>query len=69
MKLAILGDEKYCKPELNVKFRRFGLKRLFLHAIRLEFSHHQGYQLSVEAPLDRELQLLLDRLPKLDKLK
>ncbi|MDF1482653.1 pseudouridine synthase [Extensimonas sp. H3M7-6] len=35
----IAGDDKYGDFELNKRLARLGLKRMFLHAWRLEFSH------------------------------
>ncbi|HBK55038.1 MAG TPA: 23S rRNA pseudouridine(955/2504/2580) synthase [Xanthomonadales bacterium] len=62
--LPVAGDDKYGDREANRKLReRAGLKRLFLHAARLEFSLDGGrrpYLLS--APLPTDLAEVLDRL-------
>ncbi len=59
----ILGDEKYGDEEANRKFRELGLKRLFLHAWKLEFPWRErrgGYRF--EAPLPAALEQLLEKL-------
>ena len=59
----VLGDEKYGDREANRHFRLLGLKRMFLHAASLSFSHPgTGMPLQVTAPLDPQLQMLLKRL-------
>lgn len=59
-KNPIAGDRIYGDFELNRHLRQFlGLKRLFLHAARLEFSHPMGGgSLKIESPLPKELQLV-----------
>jgi 23S rRNA pseudouridine955/2504/2580 synthase len=49
---------------MNSLYREFGLKRLFLHAARFEFSRPGGKTYSFSAPLAPELAAVLDRLPK-----
>jgi len=57
----VAGDEKYGEKEFNRKMREFGLKRLFLHAARFEFSiGERSYAFS--APLPAELKQVLDAL-------
>lgn len=52
----IAGDEKYGDKEFNKQMREKGVKRLFLHAQRMEFLlASTGQQIRVEAPLDAEL--------------
>jgi 23S rRNA pseudouridine955/2504/2580 synthase len=52
----IAGDEKYGDYELNRRLAKQGLKRMFLHARRIEFAHPQtGNTLAIEAPLPDEL--------------
>ncbi|MCX8049941.1 MAG: RluA family pseudouridine synthase [Methylohalobius sp.] len=52
----IVGDARYGDDEVNLRFRRRGLKRLFLHAWRLAFAHPvSGVLVSLEAPLERGL--------------
>jgi 23S rRNA pseudouridine955/2504/2580 synthase len=59
----VLGDEKYGDREANRHFRSLGLKRMFLHAASLSFSHPgTGAPLRMTAPLDPQLQMLLKRL-------
>ena len=53
----VLGDDKYGNFELNKRLRREGLKRMFLHAARLEFLHPlTGARMRLEAPLPRDLE-------------
>lgn len=59
---AIVGDEKYCADHLNRTFKAQGFGRLMLHAARLRVELADGEVLDVEAPLDKELQVLLDQL-------
>lgn len=59
----IAGDERYGLNERVRESRHLGLRRLFLHASRLQFTHPgTGQRLSLEAPLDPELQQFLDQL-------
>jgi len=57
----IAGDEKYGDREFNRAMREKGLKRLFLHAARFEFSiGERSYGFS--APLPDDLKRVLDAL-------
>lgn len=59
----IAGDAKYAHDECNRAAGELGLKRLFLHAWKLDMpweGRPGGY--SFEAPLPAELQRILDRL-------
>jgi 23S rRNA pseudouridine955/2504/2580 synthase len=57
----VAGDEKYGDKEFNRQMRGFGLKRLFLHAARFEFSiGERSYGFS--APLPADLKSVLDAL-------
>jgi 23S rRNA pseudouridine955/2504/2580 synthase len=59
----ILGDEKYGLEDSNRRWRQRGLKRLFLHAWRLDLpwaGRPRGHHF--EAPLPDELQRLLEGL-------
>jgi 23S rRNA pseudouridine955/2504/2580 synthase len=59
----LAGDEKYGAAEFNRFMKQFGLRRLFLHARRIEFADPAGGQIvSVTAPLCQDLQQVLDRL-------
>jgi 23S rRNA pseudouridine955/2504/2580 synthase len=53
----ILGDDKYGDFELNKSLQKLGLKRMFLHAWRLQFDHPaSGERVELQAPLPPELQ-------------
>ena len=52
----IVGDDKYGDFELNKLAARFGLKRMFLHAWQLRFTHpRSGEVIQLHAPLPPEL--------------
>jgi 23S rRNA pseudouridine955/2504/2580 synthase len=59
----VAGDKKYGDFAFNREARaRWGLKRLFLHAQRIEFPHPEnGRKIVVEAPLPSELKDVLGR--------
>jgi len=59
----LAGDEKYGDDEFNKTMREHGLRRLFLHAERLELDHPvTGHVLKLEAPLEDSLKTILDGL-------
>ncbi len=59
----IAGDDKYGDFELNRRLKKLGLRRMFLHARRLEFTHPlTGKTLTLEAPLPAELTRFLPEL-------
>lgn len=59
----IAGDSKYGDEAFNREIRARGLKRMFLHAARLNFSHPADDRaMRMEAPLDSALQGMLDSL-------
>ncbi|HVZ45313.1 MAG TPA: RluA family pseudouridine synthase [Ramlibacter sp.] len=59
----ILGDDKYGDFELNRLLARNGLKRMFLHAWRLQFSHPASLErIELTSPLPAELQKFLDHV-------
>ncbi len=59
----LAGDAKYGDTATNAEFKNLGLKRLFLHASELEFSHPQsGERIVLNAPLPESLQCLIDTL-------
>lgn len=65
--LPIVGDEKYGDFELNKSLQRAGgvapLRRMFLHAWRLQFNHpDSGEQVQLSADLPPELTRFLDHV-------
>ena len=57
----VAGDDKYASHESLGRFRKAGLKRLFLHAARFEFDwNEQNYSFST--PLPDDLKEVLDKL-------
>ncbi len=60
----IAGDDKYGDFELNKTLQKQGLKRMFLHAWRLQFSHPASAQaLEINANLPAELDTFRANLP------
>ena len=56
----IAGDDKYGDFDANKRLVKLGLKRMFLHAASLEFSHPRSEQIvRIEAPLAPELERFL----------
>lgn len=59
----IAGDDKYGDFARNRELAKNGLKRMFLHAWRVEFLHPLTNEpLVIEVPLPKELQDFIDRL-------
>lgn len=59
----VAGDDKYGDFALNRELQREGLKRMFLHALRVQFRHPlSGATQTVEAPLPGDLEAFLARL-------
>lgn len=58
----IAGDEKYGDEAFNRRMHALGLRRLFLHAERLEIPLEGGSAVTVESPLPDELQSVLEAL-------
>lgn len=59
----IAGDDKYGDFTLNKSLQKEGLRRMFLHAHRVEFAHPvTGAATTVTAPLAEELQRFLAHL-------
>ena len=59
----IAGDDKYGDFEWNKALQKQGLKRMFLHAWRLQFKHPaSGEPVALQAPLPAELQEHLDHV-------
>ncbi len=63
----IVGDEKYGDAEFDRKMKKYGVRRLFLHARSLGFSlnglDEQAPVHQFEAPLGDELEAVLNSLP------
>ena len=58
---GIAGDDKYGDFELNKTLQRSGLRRMFLHAWRLQFLHPaRDERVQLQAELPPELQHFLD---------
>jgi 23S rRNA pseudouridine955/2504/2580 synthase len=54
---AIAGDDKYGDFELNKSLQRQGLRRMFLHAWRLQFQHPgSAERIALQAQLPTDLQ-------------
>lgn len=59
----VVNDQKYGNDESNANWKRRGLRRLFLHANKLELENPTtGERLSLEAPLPKELESFLNTL-------
>ena len=58
----LAGDAKYGNAEFNRSMKQFGLRRLFLHASRIVLPLDK--KIRIDAPLDAELQRVLDILPR-----
>ncbi|WP_286232535.1 23S rRNA pseudouridine(955/2504/2580) synthase RluC [Thalassotalea sediminis] len=59
----IAGDNKYGHPEFDAQMKSLGLKRLFLHAASIEFTHPlTEKRVKIEAPLEKSLEILLTKL-------
>lgn len=57
---AIAGDDKYGDFERNRTLQKLGLKRMFLHAWRLQFTHPAtGERMALQADLPPELRALM----------
>ena len=62
LKHPVLGDDRYGDFELNKALRRRGLKRMFLHATRLEFKHPMTDQfVALESPMPTDLKRYWDK--------
>ena len=55
----ILGDERYGDDDANRKAKKFGLKRLFLHAQSIAFPDDSGNDMHFTAPLAEDLENFL----------
>jgi 23S rRNA pseudouridine955/2504/2580 synthase len=57
---AIAGDDKYGDFERNRALQKLGLKRMFLHAWRLQFTHPaSGERMALQAALPPDLHALM----------
>ena len=60
----IAGDDKYGQFERNRALQKIGLKRMFLHAWRLQFTHpSSGERIALQAELPAELRAVLPAAP------
>ena len=55
----IVGDDRYGDEAANALARRFGLKRLFLHAQSIAFADDSGNEMHFTAPLADDLERFL----------
>ncbi len=59
----IAWDDRYGDPRFDAYTGKFGLNRLFLHAAHIRFTHPgSGEVMELEAPMDRMLQNVLQKL-------
>ena len=66
LEFPILGDERYGDEDENRQARKFGLKRLFLHAQSIAFPDDSGNELHFTSPLSEDLeQFLAVGVPKI----
>jgi 23S rRNA pseudouridine955/2504/2580 synthase len=64
----LAGDDKYGDFSLNRELQKAGLKRMFLHAARLNLSHPLSEaSLALESPLPSELRNFIARLDEHEK--
>lgn len=62
---SIACDAKYGHEDFDIEMRQLGLKRLFLHAASIEFTHPLSEErIKIEAPLEPSLEKLLTKLTK-----
>ena len=61
----LAGDDKYGDFSLNRDLQKAGLRRMFLHAVKLALPHPlSGAQVELESPLPSELRSFIDQLEK-----
>lgn len=59
----VLGDSKYGSKEDRILAKELGVKRLFLHAVEIEFMHPEsGEPLKIHSPLPEDLARVIKRL-------
>jgi 23S rRNA pseudouridine955/2504/2580 synthase len=61
MEHPVAGDERYGDEEDNRRVRKFGLKRLFLHAQSIAFPDDSGNDLHFTTPLADDLERFLTK--------
>lgn len=67
-KFPIAGDDRYGNFEMNKQLARHGLKRMFLHAARLQLIHPATNEtIVIEAPLAPELDSFLKSLQAVNR--
>lgn len=63
METPMAGDDKYGQRKFNKDMKKFGLKRMFLHAWKLGITHPASNQaILLEAPLPEQLENVLTKL-------
>ena len=50
----ICGDTEYGNRDINEKFRKLGLKRIFLHSCMIKFDYKRKYSFTNSLPDDLE---------------
>lgn len=61
----VIFDDRYGNKDINNQFQSLGLKRLFLHASNITFTHPKSKKvICLKVPLEKELKKLLDKLRK-----
>ncbi|WP_407330618.1 23S rRNA pseudouridine(955/2504/2580) synthase RluC [Enterovibrio sp. 27052020O] len=59
-------DDRYGDPRFDAYTKKFGLNRLFLHAANIKFTHPGTEEMmDISAPLDKQLERVLEGLRKL----
>jgi 23S rRNA pseudouridine955/2504/2580 synthase len=59
----VAGDERYGDPEFNEAMRRFGLRRMFLHAQSVAFEWPEtGEAFSISVPVPKDLEAVITAL-------
>tara|TARA_B100000029_G_scaffold514697_1_gene618496 strand:+ start:633 stop:1592 length:960 start_codon:yes stop_codon:yes gene_type:complete len=59
----VIGDRKYGSSVANKKYRKMGLKRLFLHATEVKFPHPTTEKyMSIKSTLPADLKLFMEKL-------
>ncbi|MCY7294069.1 23S rRNA pseudouridine(955/2504/2580) synthase RluC [Alteromonas sp. a30] len=62
---CIAGDSKYRDPDFEASMKEIGLKRLFLHAHQLTFTHpNSNEKMTFNAALDKQLSYTLSQLKR-----